>query len=395
MVSSIPNDPFTVIVLESTAKGIGNYFHNTWCGAEEGANAYAPVFVAWFEIDIYYRAFVSERQKRDFVASMTPDEHYRFGLGATLEGLHWYREKRRELPSDWRMCCEYPSTPQEAFTTTGRYAHDPRYIEQMRAFVKPPLHIGELFADAPSGREAIGPSLHFSEVTGGTLWLWALPDRTRRISNRYVVSFDIGGRTDGADWHVISVIDRYPLLLGGIEECIGTGRFHLDQDLAIWRAVQVARFYNNALFVPEANSLDDKGQEGDHSLTILDEVKDYYPNIYYRDDPQKLRERLPARYGFHTNRASKTDLVTQMNRRFREVGHIEYDKRALDEAQYYEMKPDGTYGAIEGKHDDLYMSRAIGLKASDTMPPPREITGENKPRRPKPDSGDVSSEATF
>lgn len=96
--------------------------------------------------------------------------------------------------------------------------------------------------------------------------------------------------------------------------------------------------------------------------------------MYYRDDPQKIKEGIPVKYGFHTNRATKTDVVNQMNRRFREVSHIEYDKRALDEAQYYELKPDGSYGAITGKHDDIYMSRGIGLKASDTMPIPKPIT---------------------
>ncbi len=72
-------------------------------------------------------------------------------------------------------------------------------------------------------------------------------------------------------------------------------------------------------------------------------------------------------YGFFTSRASKTDLVNQMNRRFRECGHIERDARALDEADHYEIKDDGTYGAVVGEHDDIYMSRAIGLKASDVI----------------------------
>ena len=84
------------------------------------------------------------------------------------------------------------------------------------------------------------------------------------------MSVDIGGRSDGADWSVISVIDRYFLMEGGVEECIGTWRGHLDQDLVIWKAVQIAKFFNSALLVPESNSLDMKGDEGDHSLTILD-----------------------------------------------------------------------------------------------------------------------------
>ena len=118
ILGSVPREPFTVVVLESTAKGIGNFFHDTWCEAVDGRSAYTPLFVAWYEIDIYYKPFVSERQKTEFVHSMTRDELARFHAGATLEGLNWYREKRREYSTDWQMCSEFPSTAEEAFQTT-------------------------------------------------------------------------------------------------------------------------------------------------------------------------------------------------------------------------------------------------------------------------------------
>lgn len=373
-ISGISDEPGTIIVEESTAKGVGNYFHRSWQLAESGMSSYVAVFVAWWEIELYRRPFRSEEEMRIFISSMNEKELYYFQLGATLEGLNWYRWKLRgEMKGDeWRMCSEYPSTADEAFQSTGHPAHSPLYIKQMESFCKEPLYKGEIFADAMDGPAALD-NIHFQETPEGNFWVWALPDKTRNIANRYVVSLDIGGRTDSADWSVISVIDRLPLMTGGIEECIATYRFHLDQDLTIWKAVQVAKFYNNALFVPETNSMDEKGQEGDHSLTILDTIKDWYFNIFCRTDPQRIREGLPARWGWHTNRATKTDLVNQMNRRFRNVQHIEYDKRALYEARVYEIKKDGTYGAVDGEHDDIYMSRAIALKASDLMDLPTEI----------------------
>lgn len=59
ILGSVPREPFTVVVLESTAKGIGNFFHDTWCEAVDGRSAYTLLFVAWYEIDIYYKPFVS------------------------------------------------------------------------------------------------------------------------------------------------------------------------------------------------------------------------------------------------------------------------------------------------------------------------------------------------
>ena len=45
----------------------------------------------------------------------------------------------------------------------------------------------------------------------------------------------------------------------------------------------------------------------------------------------------------------------------------------MDEIEWYELKPDGSYGAVEGKHDDIYMSRAIALKVSQLMELPVEL----------------------
>lgn len=391
IIGSVPREPFTVVVLESTAKGIGNFFHGAWCDATDGRSAYRPVFVAWFEIDLYYKPFADEAQKRTFAASLNRDELARFYAGATLEGLNWYREKRTEYSTDWQMLCEFPSTPEEAFQSSGRPAHDPLYVRQQRPFVRPPAFVGEIAADALYGPDALR-DVHFMATPAGDLWIWKMPDRERRIADRYVVSLDIGGRNPRADYSVISVLDRAPLLLGGVEEAVATYRFHLDQDLTVWRAVQVAEFYNHALFAPEANSLDRKGQEGDHSLTILDEIKEHYDNIFARNDPARIREGEPLRLGFITTQASKTDLVNQYNKRLREVLYIERDKRALDEIEWYEVKPDGSYGAVEGRHDDIYMSRAIALKVSQLMDLPREVN-EKPPRTES--GGTVRTEASM
>ena len=375
---TIPTVPYSIIVMESTAKGVGNFFHKQWLRAVNKESGYMPVFVAWYEIEIYSKPFGDDEKRAQFIKSITSQEMEYFKLGATLEGLNWYREKKfLEGYDDWRMCCEFPTTPTEAFQSTGRRAHISSYITEMRTHCKEPNFKGELTSDIEFGKEAIGKSLRFVQSLNGTFHIWAKPNTERNVRRRYVVSMDIGGRHDKADWTVISVVDRYWLLSNGVEECVATYRFHLDQDLAVWKAVQVARYYNNALLVIEANSLNPKGSEGDHTLTILDEIKQHYPNIFSRTDPQKIIEGYPEKYGFFTSQSSKTDLVNQMNKRYREQGYIERDNRALDEADTYEIKENGSYGAVEGGHDDIYMSRAIGLKASQIMELPYDVDAKH------------------
>ena len=378
IVSSIPSDvPNTMVVMESTAKGIGNYFYEQWQKAISGESAYVPVFVGWWELPQYFKPFTSEEQMRNFILSLSEIEIYRFNLGATLEGLHWYRDKLKELSGDViAMMNEFPSTSEEAFAATQRHAHNPLHIQELKSYCKEPLYKGEIMADSMSGAGAL-KGLSFVEKPNGNLWVWALPDKSVNMRNRYVVSFDIGGRSSGADYSVITVLDRYWLTEGGCEERVATYRFHLDQDLAAWRAMQIAKFYNNALLVPEVNTAVSNAvdTDGDHSITIFDIIKPHYDNIYARTNPQRVKEGKPALLGFHTNRKTKTELVDHYNAVIREGTYIERDVRAIYEAEHYEIKPDGSYGNIVGKdeHDDIHMTTMIALKVSSEMDKPSII----------------------
>ena len=50
---SIAMVPDSVIVLESTANGVGNYFHTEWLRSKAGLSDKEAVFVPWYEIEIY------------------------------------------------------------------------------------------------------------------------------------------------------------------------------------------------------------------------------------------------------------------------------------------------------------------------------------------------------
>jgi hypothetical protein len=68
----------------------------------------------------------------------------------------------------------------------------------------------------------------------------------------------------------------------------------------------------------------------------------------------------------------------------REEGYIEREEEALNEARVYEKKEDGKYGAKDGRHDDILMTRMIGCHICYELPLPVIIKEENscKPRKP-------------
>ena len=376
--SSLSAIAMTLEVLESTAKGVGNFFHREWLDAKNKVSGYRAVFVPWFIIDIYIRPI---KDYSVFIKWLHDplNSYYLFlwDAGATLEGIAWYHKfKTDNRYSDWRMQSEFPSTDTEAFQSTGARVFAPDYVQLMRRHCMAPEYIGQLFAKGRKGKEAF-EDIEFQSTPEGNLWIWQLPDKTIDIRNRYIVTVDIGGRTDLADFSTVRVLDRYWRMYGGEDEMVATWKGHLDQDLFAWVAVQIAEFWNHAFFIVESNSLKKEklSAEGDHYLTILDEIAEFYDNIFTRTSPQKVRGNPPVLYGLHMGQ-NKVMIIDSLNGALRDQSYIERDIRVLDECDCFEYKPDGTMGAVEGMHDDLVIPTAMGTWASNsplTIGPPEEV----------------------
>ena len=53
----------TMVVLESTANGVGGYFYDMWQNAVKGLNDFIPIFLPWFT-DPLYKEFESNEKKK-------------------------------------------------------------------------------------------------------------------------------------------------------------------------------------------------------------------------------------------------------------------------------------------------------------------------------------------
>lgn len=199
------------------------------------------------------------------------------------------------------------------------------------------------------------------------LWIWALPeiDEQVEIANRYLTIVDIGGRWKKADWSVIVVFDRLFMMDGGKPSVVAQWYGHIDMDRLAWKAAQIAAFYDNALLVIESNTAETKDKnrnvDGDQSFYILNQIKGVYNNMYARKQSEDdIINKVPRKYGFHTNVSTKPMIISTLVKVVREAMYVERDVRCLDEYITYE-KVGSSFGAIPGKHDDLLMTRAIGM----------------------------------
>ncbi len=105
--------PGTEIIMESTANGMGNFFHRQWKLAESGKSPYLPIFIPWYW-HIEYQLAVP----KDFKLSES-DIDYKDAYDLTMEQMAWRRVKEQEL-GEILFKQEYPATPDEAFQVTGK-----------------------------------------------------------------------------------------------------------------------------------------------------------------------------------------------------------------------------------------------------------------------------------
>lgn len=118
IMQAVPNEDGTEIILESTANGVGNYFHQLWQKAEAGQSEYIAIFVPWNWQEEY-------RVPIDDIFDPTAEE-VELALQYQLchDQLLWRRRKIAELSvngtdGDKSFKQEYPFNSTEAFQITG------------------------------------------------------------------------------------------------------------------------------------------------------------------------------------------------------------------------------------------------------------------------------------
>ena len=379
--SSIMDSPYTMIVEESTANGYGDFFYSEYDDAKNLRSNYKALFIAWFQIKLYRTYFESKEKKEQFAKDLYEGRNNKeeidtrhecgaylwkmWNAGASLEAINWYIGKRKSYTDHATMAAEFPTDDVEAFKLSGQMIFDQYLVDAFKPGCKVPLAVGDVTADGIEGKSAL-KNVRFVDDAQGHLWIWRSPSNLN-VLRRYIVSVDIGGRSNKADWSVIRVFDRYWMIEGDGPELVAQWYGHIDHDLLAWKAAQIAKYYNNALLVIESNTLETKDQsvDGDQAGFILNQIKNVYSNLYARRQSEEdIKAGNPVRYGFHTNTSTKPALISNMVRVIREKGYIERDERCLREYRVYEKKKNGAFGAIDGAHDDILMATAIGLWVS-------------------------------
>lgn len=114
VLQAVPDEDGTEVILESTANGVGNLYHQKWQDAERGIGDFIAIFVPWYWQEEYRKdvpqGFVLDAEELEYA------ELY----GLSPEQMAWRRNKIAELKDPILFKQEYPATAAEAFQMSGQ-----------------------------------------------------------------------------------------------------------------------------------------------------------------------------------------------------------------------------------------------------------------------------------
>lgn len=338
---AVPNKPLTAMFLESTANGVGNYFHEQWEAAEQGESDYVPLFFPWWKHPEYiafdhkplHRLDDEEKLLSNYLSSegMPNDE-----IAARLAWRRWaIRNLTQNNTEDFHQ--EYPTTPEEAFVSTGKNIFP---IQKLREVYVPMKGIiGRLVRE--------GNKVRFQPDPTGQLTVFRWPDTDDLEWGVYFVAGDPTHTTVG-DYACGQVISRRTW------EQVAVWRGKCDPNTFGEELAKLGRYFNNAMISSEI--------EGPGYATIAKLLHLEYPYIWKHRLADKLPGTFDERYGWSSTFKTKNEAIGNLLKVLVDKDIMIHDSKTFSEMKNYVQLPNGSFGNSNGEdHDDTVMAMAIAV----------------------------------
>jgi hypothetical protein len=352
----VPEAEGTVVVIESTARGVGNEFHTRWKQAERslaaGLDDFYPFFIPWFEEPAYCMKDIVEWHELDGGLDEREErlrDRFNVSPGQIAWRRYWIRA-RMAGDSD-RFDQEYPESADIAFLSSGRPFFDNEVvserIDELEVEKPQPIVMGDIVE-----HDGIA---EVKENRRGRLKIWEAP----LDDEDYLIVCDPSEGSAGDPQ------DAVVLARSSLRE-VASWHGHIDRGDLGDVLFRLGHLYNTALVTVE--------RQGGWGLTPLNVLKRRgYPRIHRRKEEGKKRERRTVRLGFdmtETNRALVLDALREA------VTEGDLDSSTVDfyrECLVFEYGSNGKPQAATGAHDDRVISRAIAVYMWQTEPRRRRV----------------------
>ncbi len=249
--------------------------------------------------------------------------------------LYWRRRKVAANGLD-TFCQEYPSTPLEAFITSGRPVFDLSVLHDMQNKAHAPIRRmaverganGYKVDDNPRGELLV----YHERTDGGQYWIGA--DVAVGIRN-----------PDKSDYCVVQVLDEKMR-----QVAVWRGQVNPHEYAQVLYALGM--YYNLALIAPERNG---------HGLLVCVRLWTdlSYPNVFMDLQEGQQAERETVNLGFQTNVSSRPLIIDKLRGFIREREIEIYDRTTLSELMSFVATESGKLEGEQGCFDDCVLSLAI------------------------------------
>jgi len=351
LLQGVPTNLDTLVIFESTANGIGDYFHKQWNMAVKGESDFIPVFLPWYTDSSYVMEFTSPAEREAFIAQVEfvhndmhgkPIYTYEKNLmekhGLSYEQLNWRRWSIRNKcgGDEEHFMQEYPSTPEEAFLATGRPKFSVTALKEYQTQTTPPIERGYLIDT--NGQVSFVPD------DKGYISIWQKPSR----DTFYCIGADVAeGKVDGD--YSCGIVGRPDTM-----DIVAMWHGHIDPDLFGLELVKLAKYYSDAYLGVEANN---------HGLTTLNAIKHAeYWNIYFQKTFDKISHAQTQKIGWTTSEKSKRIMIDKLAQWIREKWVGIKSDLIVGEMFTYIIEDNGSTNAQLGCNDDTVMAFAIWLQ---------------------------------
>lgn len=351
LMQCVPDQPNTNVIIESTANGVGDYFHEMWQKAERGENEFVPIFLPWCIQPEYSRPFHSDAEREQFeeeVNNIVTDASgqqvrtYEYEImhkhGLTLEQLNWrrYTIQNKCQGDEVLFMQEYPITPEEAFISSGRPKFSIKSLRKYQTITKEPLQKGYLHNKEDG-------SVEFVEDSNGYISIWRNP----QPDTFYAIGADVAEGLVHGDYSVGLVGDND-------FDVVAMWHGHIDPDLFGMELVKLAKYYNNAYLGVERNN---------HGLTTLNTIKkEEYWNLFFSKNYDKVADTVTQKLGWETTIRTKPLMIDKLAQFVREHYLGIYSDVIIGEMFTYVIEDNGKTNAQPGCNDDTVMALAILLQ---------------------------------
>jgi hypothetical protein len=313
--------------IESTADGSSGIFHDMFWEAWERGNPKLPTefkahFYNWTWDDAEIDK-ITDEQINIFLSSSDYDlfKDYQKRHELKDDEITYYYLKWLSLNKNWaELKKEYPTTPFEAFATSGNKLFDEQYIERFQ--IKQPIKI----------------------ENNWTIYENAI------LGHRYGIGADVSEGI-GRD-HSTAVIWDFTYSRPKVVATYKNNK--IAPDMFAFELKNYGFRYEEAVIAPERNN---------HGHTVISKLREIYPeSLIYVDDKNKM--------GWHTNLVSKPKMFYDMNTATNNELVDIPSQAVVSEMRRFEREDlrVKSYDEETTNHFDLLMATVIGFQLKDYMP---------------------------